>query len=78
MKKLIIIAAVALTACSDNPTMTDQCMRVQLFQECMKALPAGPQDTKYNDWDEVVAKCDQVSYWQSQRKASHVKLECRS
>lgn len=43
----------------------------------MKLLPAGPQVTKYSDWDEIIVECrmyaDRVS-WQ----APHlVNEECR-
>jgi hypothetical protein len=44
---------------------TDQKLRTELFFRCMEALPAGPQQTKYNDWDEVVAECDNVAYYQA-------------
>ena len=27
------------------------------FKECLKALPAGPEQTHYNDWNEVVREC---------------------
>jgi hypothetical protein len=33
----------------------------RIFFECLRSLPAGPQATKYNDWDEVVQACDSVS-----------------
>jgi len=55
----------------------DQCMRIELFNSCMKRLPAGPQSTKYNDWDEVVNQCNRVSLQQSVRKIENIKPECR-
>lgn len=55
----------------------DQCMRANLFQQCMKALPAGPAATKYNDWDEVVHACSSTSRNMSLRKLKTIKEECR-
>lgn len=45
----------------------DQDLREQLFFKCLEALPAGPQSTKYNDWDEVVNECGQQAYFLSRR-----------
>jgi len=55
----------------------DQCMRIELFNSCMKRLPSGPQSTKYSDWDEVVNQCNRVSIQQSVRKVENIKPECR-
>lgn len=65
---VIILSTIVLSACGDitNPKwQTDQLMRQKLFKECMALLPAGPQSTKYNDWDEVVDQCDDIARWQS-------------
>ena len=35
----------------------DQDVRRDGFFECLRALPAGPQATRYNDWSEVVSEC---------------------
>lgn len=56
----------------------DQCMRAKLFQSCMASLPKGPDETVYNDWDEVVGKCSNVARQQSIRLQSNVKPECRA
>jgi hypothetical protein len=75
---LIIVAAVALSACDVNPqSVVDQCLRPQLFEQCMRALPAGPVATHYNDWDEVVDSCRDYSLYGSYRRPEHVKPECR-
>ena len=69
MKKTLIVALIALlcSGCSLDIESweTDQELRREIFKECMQLLPAGPQETKYNDWDEVVIKCDRVAYYQS-------------
>lgn len=58
--------------------MVDQCMRRDLFTQCMKTVPAGPTSVKYNDWEEVVSACENAAYYQSYRKVEFVKPECRS
>lgn len=83
MKKALATLALAftLTACGQQPVepvwAIDQCLRVQLFQQCMASLPAGPVSTQYNDWDEVVGQCNDVSRVQAARLTTTVKLECR-
>ena len=70
MKKLTVIAAVLLLAgcnmehCSWRPIPAE---RQALFQQCMESLPAGPQQTHYNDWAEVVQECSEYSYYASTR-----------
>lgn len=80
MRRTLIGAASLLTAvlaggCAES-TGPDQCLRREIFQQCMKALPAGPQATKYNDWDEVVGKCESVAYYQSLKKKTQITAEC--
>ncbi len=87
MKKPLRVAAlmagaslftVGLGGCADpDPQLVDQCMRREIFQQCMKALPAGPKATRYNDWGEVVSKCEDVAYYQSLRRKSWIKPECQ-
>ena len=75
-------AVLLLSGCSDDGPLppqhaTDQCLRRDLFQSCMKALSAGPATAKYNDWDEVVDSCEGAAYYQSQRLVRFIKPECR-
>ncbi len=74
-----VALALALAACdgSIGVSTPDQCMRAALFASCMRALPAGPVSSQYNDWDEVVATCEIAAYRQSLRNAQHIKPECR-
>jgi len=79
-KSALLIGASLLTAvlaggCTES-TGPDQCLRREIFQQCMKALPAGPQATKYNDWDEVVGMCESVAYYQSLKKKTQITEEC--
>ena len=64
----LAIAALALSGCGElkyPKYAPDQKLRAELFQACLKALPAGPISTQYNDWDEVVAECSLSAYRQS-------------
>lgn len=54
----------SLAACGEAPTYNQE-LRVQLFQDCLKAVPKGPEVSTFNDWNEVVQTCDNISYYQS-------------
>ena len=83
MKKIMItLVAMLLAGCENERenadfAVTDQCINVALFEKCMRLLPAGPQSTQYNDWDEVVESCRYAAVTQSQRMRRMVKPECR-
>lgn len=89
MNKILLLVVMLLTACGqhssertayaadiDDVIVKDVCLQRETFNECMKALPAGPQSTKYNDWDEVVKECRTTAHYLSQRKRKFVKPEC--
>lgn len=88
MKHLILmIIAISLSACSEESNrvpsggdrvIVDQCLRSDLFKQCLSLLPAGPAATKYNDWDEVVSACGNQAYYQALRVQKFVKAECRA
>jgi len=84
VKKLILLTVLLLAACSkdDKPFIDEResnlCLQREIFNECMKILPAGPVATKYNDWDEVVSECRQNGYYMSIRKRKFVKPECQA
>lgn len=83
MRLIAILAAVLLAGCNPSEVTkpsyaADQCLRADLFKQCMASLPAGPASTKYNDWSEVVSECGSQAYYQSLRNRSLVKPECRS
>ena len=78
--KLCALSSIMLlAACQPSPDTStpDQCIRAELFQQCMKALPSGPQFTRYNDWDEVVNSCERAAYSQSLRTRKMIKSECQ-
>lgn len=84
MKKraFILVALIGLLSvgCDRAPMETreaDQCLRAELFEKCMNLLPAGPDETVYNDWDEVVSECGTQAYYQSIRYVSKIKDGCR-
>ena len=82
MKKLILLPVLLLAACSkdDKPFIDEResnlCLQREIFNECMKILPAGPLSTKYNDWDEVVKECRYTAYYLAKRRRAVVKPEC--
>ena len=55
----------------------DQCLRVQLFQQCLDRLPYGPQLAQYGNLGEAVRQCESAADWQSWRALDNVKPECR-
>ena len=73
-----IILSVFLVGCTQPSSGVDQCMRRELFIQCLKYIPKGPDSTKYNDWDEVIKECQNASYYHSLRDFKYIKLECRS
>ena len=79
-KPALLIGASLLTAVLSGGCMEitgpDQCLRREIFQQCMKALPGGPQATMNNDWSEVVNKCESAAYYQSLKKKKHITAEC--
>lgn len=80
-KLAIAFSCLALSGCGENvlpePSKSDQCMRREIFLQCMASLPKGPEKTTYNDWDEVVESCEKAAWKQSYRKLDQIKMECR-
>jgi len=82
MKITALFAAfLALSGCSvemSNSTVLDQCLRRELFKECLAGLPKGPTTTGISsDWDEVVYACGHQAYYLALRKKDQIKAECR-
>lgn len=66
---IVIGVTLILAGCTPDPYpswATDKIYQAKLFDNCMQSLPAGPQKTKYNDWDEVVSECRKTSHYLSQ------------
>lgn len=66
-KILVAILALLLVGCH-KPTWVNQERRRAIFMECLKSVPAGPTEAKYNDWNEVVTACESSAYYQSIQK----------
>ena len=65
-KTLLAVLVLGLAGCEEvKQAKPNQKERQRIFLECLKAIPAGPQSTKYNDWDEVVTACENAAYYQS-------------
>jgi hypothetical protein len=80
VKTIYLLGLLMLAGCGPRPELAspDQCMRREIFKECMAALPKGPERIhNSNDWDEVVEACENVAYYQSKRMPSQIKAECR-
>lgn len=58
MKRALLLIAFLAAACGPGqqlePIGLDQCMRREIFFECLRSIPPGPSSTQYNDWSEVV------------------------
>jgi hypothetical protein len=72
----VALISISLLLCGCEYPKADQCLRREIFQTCMHSLPAGPQSTQYNDWDEVVEACASTAYHQSLRVPNLIKPEC--
>lgn len=79
-KKALISIAVLAVGCGPGqklePVGLDQCMRREIFFECLRAVPPGPSSTQYNDWSEVVDECDSAALYQSKRPLSQIEPQC--
>lgn len=77
MRALALLFFLALCGCERvGAPIVDQCLRRQIFAECLAALPKGPSHVVSNDWDEVVSECSSTAYYMALRR--DVRVECRS
>lgn len=79
--KLLVAFALSLSlyGCDNVPISgIDQCIRAQLFKECLEKVPNGPDVVNFNDWSEVVSECESASQYQSVRLRTSIKQECLS
>lgn len=56
----------------------DTVLRGQRFDACLKLTPASPVvvNAKTTEWSEVIAKCDNASYYQSRCLATGTNPTC--
>lgn len=66
---LIVLIVMFIVGCAEEVVnenelclIIDQVKRERLFFKCLEALPKGPDNVKYNDWDDVVDACMDFSY----------------
>lgn len=92
MRIYMIMLAILLAGCNDEVAETEQtvqarrenystydnCIRAEVFAQCLKGLPGGPQISKYNDWDEVVSECRAAAKEMSLRVRKNIKPECKN
>ena len=76
MKYLFLIVLLASCGQRSLSTATDQCLRQEIFQQCIQSLPEGPKSTITNDWDEVIQSCSTHAYYGAQKDIKFVKPEC--
>jgi hypothetical protein len=74
---LVLIFTASCGSLNEEKPIYDQCLRTQLFNECLERLPPGPQTVEYNDWSEVVDSCANTAATRSVRLKHLVKPECR-
>lgn len=79
MTRLLTVLLVLGMAGCDLPEQTtnNQCLRAEIFKQCLAQIPEGPERTVYNDWAEVVDACESAAYYQSLRKISQIPKGCR-
>lgn len=71
---LLVVLVFLLAGCGSSESQkTNQCVRAELFQQCMKLLRAGPAILEQ---DKAVTACDSVAYQQSWRLESQISLAC--
>lgn len=74
-----IAATVLLGGCEANQVQPDQCLRQEIFKQCMSAIPQGPTHlTDTDNWGKVIDKCENAAYYQSKRQITQIKPECRA
>lgn len=81
---LALMGAVAIlsSGCEQSAPVVDrgvdQCLRREIFKECLQIVPAGPQSTVTNDWSEVIDECQSAAYYQALRRQEQIKPECKA
>ncbi len=80
MKHIVfaLMAMILVVGCGPVPEdrIPDQCIRNDLFRQCLSVVPVGPVVTHENDWAAVVKECSNVAYYQSLRKKSIITPAC--
>lgn len=64
MRRWIVAIGLLLAGCDEvKGPVVNQEIRERLFFQCLERIPKGPEQTKYNDWDEVISECGTQAYY---------------
>lgn len=81
MYKAALASFFVLVSCQEQEKIKqgyDQCLRREIFKECLSLIPKGPEVIGVsNDWDEVIETCSRTAGYQSLRNLELIKPECR-
>jgi hypothetical protein len=81
VRKIAVAVALTVIGCekmNEVTTAPDQCLRREIFMQCLAAVPKGPEKVSdSNDWDEVIDSCASAAHYQSLRRVDKIKEECR-
>jgi hypothetical protein len=76
MRMTGFLLVLALLAGCGPSTITDQCLRKELFSKCMKLSPDDPGSAVYKSHEELVTYCANASLSRSSRPPEQVKPAC--
>lgn len=76
----LLVSAFLLSGCNQEAGGPDQCLRQEIFKQCVANIPKGPTHLTAagNDWGEVISACQSAAYYQSIRINRTIKPECRA
>lgn len=75
---LLLMVIVNLVGCDSQTKSYDQCLRKELFFQCLKEIPEGPKATVTNDWSEVISQCGSEVAYLAIKYTNQIKPECRA
>jgi hypothetical protein len=58
---ICILFLLTIVSCRNQERTVDNKLRIEIFNECLKNTPKGPERTVANDWDEVIVECRNTS-----------------
>ncbi len=76
MRMTGFLLVLALLAGCGPTTITDQCLRKELFSKCMELSPDDPGSAVYKSHEELVTYCANASLSRSSRPPEQVKPAC--
>lgn len=78
IKKLMValLFITILSACAESDeSVPDNCLRAEIFKQCMAAIPNNLHDANFSL---SINACDSAALYQSKRRTSLIKKECRA